>query len=217
LIEKVRNKIFSIAYKQQLPIFWIDSDVGFTNDDFFRIALSDKDFIGGAYRKKMDDEILFAVKVRESINENGQDDYDITPDKETGLLRVRGLTGGFCRMSLNCVNTLWNNEKSFYTEDDSITKRVFECVVNEFNQFVSEDISTSEKYTRLGGECWLDTRVNPSHVGTKTFVGPPIADWLANWRIMLNENNAKEANTINLLKPYFSAEEKVADPFYKIL
>ena len=43
-------------------LFFIDSDIGWEPKDFIKLVLSDKDMIGGAYRKKTDNEELYAIE-----------------------------------------------------------------------------------------------------------------------------------------------------------
>ena len=44
-------------------ILWIDADVGFSIGDVLKLILTNEDFVCGAYRKKRDDNISYAVSI----------------------------------------------------------------------------------------------------------------------------------------------------------
>ena len=63
LIQRARNDYFSVAYNSKVDVmFFIDSDIGWNPNDFVKLVLSEKDMIGGTYRKKTDEEELYAFK-----------------------------------------------------------------------------------------------------------------------------------------------------------
>jgi len=101
LIQRARNDYFKTAYQSQVDVlFFIDSDIGWKAEDFIKLVLSEKDMIGGAYRKKTDQEELYAFKALEKKFD--KNNYDLMPDSN-GILEVYGLGCGFMKLSKKCV------------------------------------------------------------------------------------------------------------------
>lgn len=183
LIQRARNDYFRTAYQSGVDVlFFIDSDIGWNPQDFVKLVLSDKDMIGGTYRKKTDEEELYAFK---ALGENS-DNFNIVPAQD-GILEVAGLGCGFLKISKQCVKILFESEPKYYTDRDSsnetprITKSICDCVVNNNNHFVSEDIIIGYKWMQLGGKVYLDTNINLTHVGSKEYKGN-VKNWLSDWK-----------------------------------
>lgn len=222
LIQRARNDYFRVAYQTGVDVlFFIDSDIGWNPDDFVKLVLSDKDMIGGTYRKKNDEEELYAFK---ALGENS-DNFNILPD-ENGILEVNGLGCGFLKLSKNCVKMLFENEKSFYISEKEgqqvpeLTKNVCECTINFNNHFVSEDIIMGFKWQQLGGTVYLDTTIDLIHVGSKAYTGN-VQNWLQNWRIKFASQNQNVENKTLILNKYFTPPTQtntdVDDDMFKVL
>lgn len=222
LIQRVRNDYFRVAYQSGVDVlFFIDSDIGWNPSDFVKLVLSDKDMIGGTYRKKTDDEELYAFK---ALGENSEN-FAITPD-ENGILEVNGLGCGFLKLSRNCVKTLFENETGFYINKDDgqnsdITKNICECTTNANNHFVSEDIIMGFKWQQLGGKVYLDTNISLVHVGNKAYTGN-VQNWLSNWRSQFASEQQVIQSKSALLTKYFAPptsveDNKIDDEMFKIL
>lgn len=211
LIQRARNDYFRTAYQSGVDVlFFIDSDIGWNPNDFVKLVLSDKHMIGGTYRKKTDTEELYAFKARGDTH----DTFQIVPD-ENGLLEVAGLGCGFLKISKECVKILFESEPKYYTDMDSkldgprITKSICDCVVNENNHFVSEDIIIGYKWMKLGGKVYLDTNVELTHVGNKEYKGN-VKTWLADWRRKFEEKQSEQSveqkTQTGLFQKYFTVE-----------
>jgi hypothetical protein len=193
LIQRARNDYFLTAYNSEVDVlFFIDSDIGWNPNDFVKLVLSEKDMIGGTYRKKTDEEELYAFKALEK-DENF--DLNIMND---GLLEVQGLGCGFLKLSKRCIKLLFESEKKYYNSEKGIVKNICDCIVNKNNNFVSEDITMGFKWTDLGGKLYLDTTIKLTHVGNKAYTGD-VAEWLNNWKIKLqsNKNNARSSEELS--------------------
>lgn len=202
LIQRARNDYFKTAFKSQADmLFFIDSDIGWKPEDFLKLVKSDKDMIGGTYRKKTEEEELYAFKVLGHNSLNWNLNYD-----ENGLLEVMGLGCGFLKLSKRCYNKLWDSEKKFYLENNEPIKNICDCVVTDNNNFISEDITMCMKWLSLGEKCYLDTNISLSHTGSKEYNGN-VKKWLDDWKIKLDINNQQEnkAQPINLEK-YFNKD-----------
>jgi hypothetical protein len=175
LIERARNDLFKIAYSNDIDnLFFIDSDVGWNPQDFYKLVKSDKDIIGGSYRKKTDNEELYVVKALDKDNPK----LNLSVDKD-GILEVAGLGCGFMKISRKAINALWEVSKH-YTSEKGDARMVFE-VVCEDGQLISEDIYMCKKWRNLGNSVYLDTNITCSHTGAKTFVGD-VGKWINSFR-----------------------------------
>lgn len=195
LVQRVRNRYFKIAYDNNFDIlFFIDADIGWVPKDFLKLVLSDKDMIGGGYRKKHDAEELYTFKVKGDTD----DTFEITPDSD-GLLEVNGLGCGFLKISNNCFKQLFESEPNYYTDNDGVTKIISDCAVNDQKRFVSEDIILGFKWQQLGGKVYVDTNIELIHSGNKHYTGN-VNRWLADWR---NKFAIEKQPQTNLLDKYF--------------
>jgi hypothetical protein len=209
LIQRARNDYFFVAYNTGVDaLFFIDSDIGWNPEDFVKLVLSNKDMIGGTYRKKTEEEELYAVKVL-GKKEN---EWNLNID-DNGLLSVQGLGCGFLKLSKRCVKMLYETEKKFYTSEKGTIKNICDCVVNEDNQFVSEDIIMGFKWTSLGEKVYLDTNINLVHVGHKAFTGN-VNQWIKDWKIKLNQEIASQSGS---LSKYFEQKKEDSDDTFKVL
>ena len=175
LIQRARNDLFKLAYSNDIDnLFFIDGDVGWNPQDFYKLVKSDKDIIGGSYRKKTDNEELYVVKALDKDNSK----LNLSVDKD-GILEVAGLGCGFMKISRKAMNALWEISKP-YTSEKGDTRMVFE-VVCEDGDLISEDIYMCKKWRNLGNSIYLDTNITCSHTGAKTFVGD-VGKWINSFR-----------------------------------
>ena len=171
LVQRARNDLFKAAYDAQMDVlFFIDGDVGWNPKDFFKLVKSDKDLIGGSYRKKNDNEELYVVKALDQSDKS----LNLSIDRE-GLLEVAGLGCGFMKVSRKAIESLWNTSKK-YTSEKGDSRMVFE-VVCEDGDLISEDIYMCKKWRDQGNKVYLDTHITCTHTGTKTFTGD-VYSWL---------------------------------------
>ena len=208
LVQRVRNRYFKIAYENDFDVlFFIDSDIGWKPKDFLNLVLSDKDMIGGGYRKKDDKEELYTFKVKGDTEET----FEITPNSD-GLLEINGLGCGFLKISKNCYKKLFDVESNYYLDNSGVTKIICDCVVNNEKHFISEDIVLGFKWQQLGGKVYVDTNIELIHSGNKHYTGN-INKWLADWR----DKFSKEKQTLpDDLSKYFKKESE-EDDLFKIL
>lgn len=204
LIQRARNDLFKTAYTNDIDVlFFIDGDIGWNPDDFFKLVKSDKDLIGGSYRKKTDEEELYVVKALDKDNSK----LNLNIDKD-GLLEVAGLGCGFMKISRKAMEALWNVSKPYISEKGE-AKMVFE-VVCENNDLISEDIYMCKKWRDLGNKVYLDTNVTCIHTGTKTFKGN-INTWLKSFQ----KQNPSTTETTTDLSKYFIKNDSEDD--FKVL
>lgn len=217
LIQRARNDYFFAAYNSQVDaLFFIDSDIGWNPNDFLKLVLSDKDMIGATYRKKTEEEELYAVKVLG----DKESDWNLNISND-GLLEVQGLGCGFLKLSNRCVKILFESEKRYYTNEKGIIKNICDCIINENNNFVSEDITIGFKWTNLGEKLYLDTTIDLVHVGYKAYKGN-VAKWINDWKIKLeNRDKNSQSQSSEKLAKYFDDDPQTNndsdDDTFKVL
>lgn len=164
LVQRARNDIVKLALDSNVDdLVFIDTDVDWNPQDFFKLLDHDVDIVGGVYPKKGDIE-QYPVSL-----EDGKDILDI--DKN-GLVEVKGLPTGFMRITKKALQEIWN-ASSEYTEPHKPEpiRMCFNVTINSKNELVSEDISFCEKWKELGGQLYFDPTINLSHVGSKRWNG----------------------------------------------
>ena len=158
LVQRCRNDLIAIAIEHKFDdILWIDADIEWNPEWVIKLLQSDKDVIGGTYRKKTDEQEIYLVKT---------DNKKI--DKE-GLLEVDGLGFGFLKMSKKTFTTLWKKSKSY--ETDGIKSKMIFNIDIEKGKFVGEDIVVCNKLKKLGFTIYLDPSMTCNHIGAKKYVG----------------------------------------------
>lgn len=161
LVQRARNDIIQLALQSNVDdLVFIDCDVDWSPEDFFKLLSYPVDVVGGIYPKKGDTE-EYPVKMLAS-------EFEID---ENGLVEVEGIATGFLRLTRRAMELVWNNSAE-YTEPHKPNpiRMVFNIdIVN--GQLVSEDIIFCKKWRDLGGKVWFDPSIKLSHVGIKRWTG----------------------------------------------
>jgi glycosyltransferase involved in cell wall biosynthesis len=155
LVQRARNDLFRLALDYD-AVIWIDSDLEWNPMWIMELLGSDKDVIGGTYRKKTDDAERYTVKTK-----------DLTATD--GLIKVDGLGMGFVKMSNKAVQALWDVSQPYQNEGREC-RMVCDIQIVD-GQLVSEDNVVTRKLADLGFDIWLDPRMTCCHIGTKKFYG----------------------------------------------
>ena len=155
LVQRARNDLFKLALEYD-AVIWIDSDLEWNPMWIMELFGSDKDVIGGTYRKKTDDAELYTVKTK-----------DLTATD--GLIKVDGLGMGFLKMSKKAVQALWDVSQPYQNEGRE-GRMICDIQIVD-GQLVSEDNVVTRKLADLGFDIWLDPRMTCCHIGTKKFYG----------------------------------------------
>jgi len=155
LVQRARNDLFRLGLEYD-AVIWIDSDLEWNPMWIMELLGSDKDVIGGTYRKKTDDAELYTVKTK-----------DLTATD--GLIKVDGLGMGFLKMSKKAVQALWDASQPYQNEGREC-RMVCDIQIVD-GQLVSEDNVVTRKLADLGFDIWLDPHMTCCHIGTKKFYG----------------------------------------------
>ena len=155
LVQRARNDLFRLALDYD-AVIWIDSDLEWNPMWIMELLGSDKDVIGGTYRKKTDDAEMYTVKTK-----------DLTATD--GLIKVDGMGMGFLKMSKKAVQSLWDASQPYQNEGRE-GRMICDIQIVD-GQLVSEDNVVTRKLADLGFDIWLDPRMTCCHIGTKKFYG----------------------------------------------
>lgn len=157
LVQRARNDLFRLAVEGEYDaVIWIDADLEWHPMWIMELLSSDKDVVGGTYRKKTDEAELYTVKTKNL-------------EVEDGLIKVEGLGLGFVKMSKKAVQDLWEASEVYQNEGKEGRMVCDIQIVN--GDLVSEDNVVMSKLTELGYDIWLDPRMTCVHIGTKKFYG----------------------------------------------
>lgn len=161
LIQRARNDTIHLALEGGYDdIIWIDSDIEWQPDWFFKLLDYPQDVVGGTYRKKGDREEYVLRKTDES-----------KIDPSTGLLEVHGLGTGFVKMSRKAMQYLWDVSTPYIDRKDNKERRMIFDVVIKDQDLVSEDIIAFIKLVEGGFKIWLDPKMTCNHIGPYKFQG----------------------------------------------
>lgn len=167
LLQRARNDTIQLAIDGNFDdLVWIDSDIEWQPEWFFKLLEHNVDVVGGTYPKKADKEEYVLRQVKK---------YPI--DNQTGLMEVDGLGTGFARMSKKSMQYLWEVSTPYIDPKDNKERRMI-CDVQIINgQMYSEDIIMFLKLQQGGFKIYLDTTMTCNHTGPKKFTGDFIKNY----------------------------------------
>lgn len=161
LIQRARNDTIQLALEGEFDdLIWIDSDIEWEPEWFFKLLEYPYDVIGGTYRKKGDKE-----------------EY-VFRQFETGLIKVdenlyevSGLGTGFVKMSRKALQYLWDNNVSYIDPKDGKERKMICDVKIIDDSLYSEDIVMFRKLAEGGFKTYLDATMTCNHIGSYKFEG----------------------------------------------
>lgn len=164
LVQRARNDIFKLAIENNVDdLVFIDCDQDWSPDDFFKLLNHDASIVGAPVIKKSDSP-QYNVKL---LN-----DYKLL---DNGLVKVDGVGTGFMRIRSDALKKIWHNSEK-YNEKDKFCRMVFDVKIVD-GELWSEDIVFCDKWTKLGGEIYIDPTINCGHSGEKRWVGN-FSEWI---------------------------------------
>lgn len=161
LIQRARNDTIKIAIDMDVDdLIFIDTDIEWSPDHFFKLLDYPHDVVGGTYRKKGDKEEYVLKQLAVT-----------PPDPQYGLLEVDGLGTGFVKFSRNAINYLWDNSRSYLDPKDNQERRMVFDVIIHNQSLMSEDIYAFKVLKDGGFGIYLDPTITCNHVGPYKFQG----------------------------------------------
>ena len=180
LVQAARSRAAHLFLKSKHNrLFWIDSDMVWKPDSFFRIlALSTKlDVVGASYRAKQDPPIFMVSQDKP----NHRVEYT-----EFGCIPMDGFGLGFACIQRHVIEQLAAKAPLLRTADHDIKEPmrfIFHC--GERNgSFRGEDMEFFADCKALGYQPYLDPSIRLGHVGPKTYEGS-----FDEWMIPDNKEN----------------------------
>ncbi len=181
LIQRARNDLVAIALQLECDdLVFIDSDIEWDPNNFFKLLQHPVDVVGGTYPKKGDAEI-YVAKILDSTR---------VPDPNTGLIEAEGLGTGFLRMSRKALELLWETSVPYEEKETGKVRRwIFDVIVDQ-GELISEDIYVCERLREGGIQVWLDSTITCNHVGMKKYTGN-FENWYKSLQQTAKQNNLK--------------------------
>jgi hypothetical protein len=173
LVQKSRNYFVALALEQNFDdIVFIDDDILWDPEWFFRLLDYPKDVVSGIYRKKINEEVYPILPV---VHADGSW-YPPPIDTQTGLIKVSGVPTGFLRLSRKAMQALWDCSEPYTNGQLPNEHLIFDIKIID-GVLYSEDFIMSKKLTSLGIDMWLDPRLTCGHEGKHMYTGDFMA-WL---------------------------------------
>jgi hypothetical protein len=165
LLQRARNDTIHVALESNVDdLVWIDSDIEWQPEQFFKLLDYPVDVVGGTYRKKGDKEEYVVRQLQKKPR-----------DPITKLIEVDGLGTGFVKFSKVAMQHLWDVSKSYMDpKDDKERRMIFDVVIQNVagvDQMISEDIHAFNKLKDGGFKIWLDQEITCTHIGPYKFTG----------------------------------------------
>ena len=161
LIQKARSELVMDALQYGFDdLIFIDSDQSWKPEWVLRLLHHPVDCVGGAVRKKSDEE-AYNVRVAGA---------KIQMDQTLKLLIVDGLGTGFLRLSKAALQALWDRSEPYMDDYGKACRLVFEVRVDN-GRLVSEDIGMASKLAAAGIKIYLDPVITCDHIGRKKYSG----------------------------------------------
>jgi hypothetical protein len=198
LITRARNELVKyFLMSNATHLFFIDADISFTPDDFFRLLLHDKDVVVGAYplkglkweaalelpsgstvRDYQKAVVKYAVNAKfpdEEHEKAGQlpivDGLIEVHDAGTGFMCIRR---GVIERMIEAYPEIRNVKEAGHLineQDDGFRWAIFDTFIDEDERYLSEDYAFCRRWQRLGGKVWMDPTIELAHMGTYRFEG----------------------------------------------
>lgn len=160
LIQRARNDLVRMAMDGGYDtLFFIDSDVEWEPEWFFRLLARPEPIVGAALIKKSDQE-SYTVKI---IKKN------LTKSEDDVLVQVDGLGTGFLKVDRFALEKLWLMSEP-YVHDGVPNRMVFDLKIVD-GDLISEDYVMCHKWQSLGYKVWLDPSITINHNGVKKYQG----------------------------------------------
>lgn len=128
-------------------LFFIDSDIGFSREEFDRLMKADFPIVAAPYASRRDGRQLPEASV---IGEPDEDGFAVTREAPTGFMRIRRFA-----LELMVVN--------------GIERWEFFDTMQQGTHYLSEDYAFCRRWQAIGGQIHLDTRAKLTHQGTKLY------------------------------------------------
>lgn len=170
LIHAIRNELVHTALRDPdtTHVLFVDDDIIWKPEDVLRMLAwgQKRPFVCGAYPARMDEPTFFVDLVPSPENKLVQDD--------DGLLKAKGVPGGFMLLRRDVFENPAMRAQSPASKPtrgdlkDELVYGFFDYI-HEGLTGTGEDIAFCRRWTRAGGEIWIDPTIRLEHVGRKSY------------------------------------------------
>lgn len=162
LVQRARNSLFKLAIEGDYDdLFFIDSDVEWDPEWFYRMLERPEPIVGAALVKKSDEKEGYTIQLL---------DTDLKWSSDNKLIEVDGLGTGFMKISRFALEKLWEMSEPYKTDEADEQRMVCDLVVKD-GVLISEDYIICKKWQSLGYKVWIDPTITINHIGIKKFKG----------------------------------------------
>jgi glycosyltransferase involved in cell wall biosynthesis len=160
LVQRARNDLVRMAMDGGYDtLFFIDADVEWEPEWFFRLLARPEPVVGAALVKKSDRE-GYTVKITHK---------KIIRSEDESLIEVDGLGTGFLKVDRFAFEKLWLMSEP-YLHEGVPNRMVFDVKIID-GDLVSEDFILCRKWLSLGYKVWCDPSITINHNGVKKYIG----------------------------------------------
>ena len=158
-------------------MLFVDSDMAFTALDVLNLLASNVDVVSGVYRYRVP--IPVGHKHRLTCVGKDKQEIDLASDQHMqkcdvipgGMLLVRRSV--FEKLYASGVKYIFDQGYSFRFEQDHTSSEPSSIE----DDFVGEDLHFCLIWRKLGGDLWVNTKVQPGHVGTFEYKAGQVTDF----------------------------------------
>jgi hypothetical protein len=170
LITRGRNSLvakFMTFEPKSTHLMFVDADIGFEPEEIVKLALADKDVVGGLYPKKSLPISYVVNKVPNSI-------------KEGNLVEVANLGTGFMLIKRGVIEEMIKQYPHLHYKDaigldpkyDQMKYAFFDTEIDSNTlEYLSEDYNFCKRWREMGGKIWADLSISLRHMGYYSFQG----------------------------------------------
>lgn len=167
LVQRARNDIFKLAVDAQVDdLVFIDCDVDWRPEDFFKLLDHDAQIVAAPIIKKSDTDHTYSVKLL--------GDYEV---QENGLVEVDGCATGFMRIRSDALHKIWAMTEEYREPHKPAPIRMVFDVKIVNGELWGEDIVFCDNWTKLGGKIYIDPSIICGHSGEKRWISK-FPEWM---------------------------------------
>jgi hypothetical protein len=197
LITRARNTIVAnfLDTPDATHLMFIDADIGFELNEFYRLLAFDEDFVAGRYPLKVRDWAKISALAKtaapdadlESLGLNYVGHPCAIENLETRDGFMTGIYAGTGFMLLKrrvLDRMIAAHPETKYRQAQTYPKNrpasdhlynLFDCTIDAATgDYLSEDFTFCQRWRKLGEKLWLDTQSALTHVGAHEFKGAPL-------------------------------------------
>jgi hypothetical protein len=203
LVTRARNHLVALflSEPQWTHLMWIDGDIGFSPEAFYRLLLSDRNIAAGVYPLKREDwpEEGVSAGTRENDFRQLYTRYTVNSGQASdphvglaidadGFMTVREAPTGFMLIKRHVFEQMRERHPELRYKPDmigsidpSLYYRFFDVSVDpESGRYLSEDYTFCRRWEAMGGKVYVDANSNLAHQGGKIYRGDFGASLLRN-------------------------------------